>query len=76
MAKKQTENGVTYAFASETSVFDHLEYEVIRDLEAGEAVFIDNNNKVHFRILKQIKPAFCVFEYIYLLVKILFFHNR
>jgi len=76
MAKKQTENGVTYAFASETSVFDYLEYEVIRDLEAGEAVFIDNNNKVHSRILRQIKPAFCVFEYIYFAREDSIFHNR
>ena len=76
MAKKQTGSDITYAFASETNVFDYLGYEVIRDLEAGEAVFIDKNNKVHSRILKQIKPAFCVFEYIYFAREDSIFHNR
>ncbi|MEA1986723.1 MAG: amidophosphoribosyltransferase [Candidatus Marinimicrobia bacterium] len=76
MAKKETENGLTYAFASETSVFDYLGYEVMRDLEAGEAVYIDKDNKIHSKILKQEKKAFCVFEYIYFAREDSIFHNR
>lgn len=76
MGKKETSTGVSYAFASETNVFDYLGYEVVRDLEAGETVFIDNDNNVHSRILKQNKPSFCVFEYIYFAREDSIFHNR
>ncbi|MFA5436293.1 MAG: amidophosphoribosyltransferase [Candidatus Neomarinimicrobiota bacterium] len=65
MGKRETEKGTQYIFTSETVVFDYLGYEYVRDLEAGEAVFIDSDNQVHSRILKHQKPAFCVFEYIY-----------
>lgn len=65
MGKKATAKGTKYIFTSETTVFDYLGYEYIRDLEAGEAVFIDMNNKLHSKILTRKKPAFCVFEYIY-----------
>ena len=65
MGRKITERGTKYIFASETAVFDYLGYDYVRDLEAGEAVFIDMNNKLHTRILKRKKDAFCVFEYIY-----------
>jgi amidophosphoribosyltransferase len=65
MGKRETAKGTQYIFTSETVVFDYLGYEYVRDLEAGEAVFIDSDNQVHSRILKHQKPAFCVFEYIY-----------
>ena len=65
MGKKETPQGTQYVFASETVVFDYLGYEYVRDLEAGEAVFIDSENRLHSRILKQERPSFCVFEYIY-----------
>ncbi len=65
MGKKVTERGTKYIFTSETCVFDYLGYDYVRDLEAGEAVFIDMDNKLHSKILKRKKPSFCVFEYIY-----------
>lgn len=65
MGRKITERGTKYIFTSETAVFDYLGYDYVRDLEAGEAVFIDMDNKLHSRILKRKKDAFCVFEYIY-----------
>ncbi len=63
--KKETASGTTYAFASESSCFDYLEYEVISNLAPGEAIFIDTNNTVHRKICHSGKPAFCIFEYIY-----------
>ncbi|MEA2076890.1 MAG: amidophosphoribosyltransferase [Candidatus Marinimicrobia bacterium] len=65
LGKKATEKGTKYIFTSETAVFDYLGYDYVRDLEAGEAVFIDMDNKLHSKILKRKRDAFCVFEYIY-----------
>ncbi len=65
MGKKVTAQGTKYIFTSETAVFDYLGYDYVRDLEAGEAVFIDMDNKLHSKILRREKEAFCVFEYIY-----------
>ncbi|MDZ7797303.1 MAG: amidophosphoribosyltransferase [Candidatus Marinimicrobia bacterium] len=76
MGKKETEKGTQYIFTSETVVFDYLGYEYVRDLEAGEAVFIDTENRVHSRILKRKKSAFCVFEYIYFAREDSVFHQR
>ncbi len=76
MGKKETEKGTKYIFASETAVFDYLGYEYVRDLEAGEAVFIDMENQVHSRILTRKKPSFCVFEYIYFAREDSVFRNR
>jgi amidophosphoribosyltransferase len=65
MGRKFSDKGVVYAFASESTTFDYLGYELVHDLKPGEMVFIDNNNQVHTRIGKIKKQAFCVFEYIY-----------
>lgn len=63
--KRITSRGTVYAFASETSCLECLGYEPIRELEAGEAVFIDSERRVHSSVLKREKPSFCIFEYIY-----------
>lgn len=65
MGRKFSDKGVVYAFASESTTFDYLGYELMHDLEPGEMVFIDKNNQIHTRIGKAKKQAFCVFEYIY-----------
>jgi len=65
MGKRYTDKGIVYALASETTCFDYLGYEFMRDLEPGEAVFIDEHRQLHSRICRQASPAFCVFEYIY-----------
>ena len=77
MGRKFTDRGIEYAFASETACFDYLGYETMKNLEPGEAVFIDQNRKVHSRICARAeKPAFCVFEYIYFGREDSIFHNR
>jgi amidophosphoribosyltransferase len=65
LGKKETQDGVVYGLASESVTFDHLGYEIIRDLEPGEIVFIDQNYQLHSSIGLDNKKAFCVFEYIY-----------
>lgn len=58
---------VMYCVASETVCFDLLGYEFVRDLQAGEAIFIDMGGNVYSSIAPESaeKAAFCVFEYIY-----------
>jgi len=41
MGRKFTGEGVVYALASETTCLDYLGYEMMRDLDPGEALFID-----------------------------------
>ncbi len=65
LGKKETENGISYGFASENITFDHLGYEVIRDLQPGEIVYIDEQQQVHSTIGHREKQHFCVFEYMY-----------
>jgi amidophosphoribosyltransferase len=55
----------SYAFASESVAFDLLEYEVVRDVRPGEVVFVDSQQRVHTRILKQEVQRACIFEYVY-----------
>jgi amidophosphoribosyltransferase len=65
MGQRYDDAGPAYIFASETNVFDYLGFERLRDVGAGEAVFIDMDRRVHTRVCERKQPAFCVFEYIY-----------
>ena len=65
MGKRITQRGKIFGFASESSCFDFLGYDTIGDVKAGEAVFIDDNMKVHRRVCHQQKKSFCIFEHIY-----------
>ncbi len=65
MGKKEKESGTVYGFASETVCFDHLGYEIVRDLEPGEIVFIDNEGKLHSSQGEKRGANFCIFEFIY-----------
>lgn len=76
LGKKETEEGIFYALASESRTLDYLGYELIHHLQAGEVVFIDKNMRVHSRICKQEKNAFCVFEYIYFSKEDTVHHNK
>jgi amidophosphoribosyltransferase len=76
MGKKYTDSGLVYAFASESSSFDYLGYELMRDLKPGEMIFIDHKQKVHSKIGLAKKQSFCVFEYIYFAREDTKIHNR
>ncbi len=58
--------GQRVAFASESVALDVIGLPMERDLEAGEAVFVDMQGTVYTRQLLPPQPAHCVFEYIYL----------
>ena len=55
-----------YIIASENTAFRGLDFEFVRDISPGEAVFIDSKNRLH---TKQIRKGFlnpCIFEWVYL----------
>lgn len=63
----ETEGGREYLVASESVALDTLGFRTIRDLEPGEAVFIDLQHQIHSRQCAQ-QPIYspCIFEYVYL----------
>ncbi|QDA60517.1 amidophosphoribosyltransferase [Hymenobacter jejuensis] len=65
MGRRDTPEGPVYAFASESTCFDYLGYEFIKDIGPGQAVFIDQNFKVHYKNAYAKPKSFCAFEYIY-----------
>jgi amidophosphoribosyltransferase len=54
-----------YIFASEKVTLDVLGFEAIRDVKAGEIIWIDENKKVHSKVLTNEEHTPCIFEYIY-----------
>jgi len=59
------QNGSSYCFASESVALDLLGYKDMRDVEPGEAIFIDAENNCYTKQIKQSKKAGCIFEYVY-----------
>lgn len=51
--------------ASESVALSFLGYEIIRDLKAGEVVFIDFDGNIHSRVLSAQSPRPCMFEWVY-----------
>ncbi len=76
LGKKVTKNGVVYGFASESITFDHLGYEIIKNLAPGEIIFIDNNRRIHTKTGYKKKQHFCSFEYIYFAREDSVFYNK
>ncbi len=65
--ENQTADGTEYLVSSESVALDTLGFKVVRDLEPGEAIFIDLNQQLHSRQCAQ-QPLYapCIFEYVYL----------
>ena len=55
-----------YIISSENTVFNALEYEFVRDIRPGEAVFIDRKNKLHSKQVRNGRLNPCIFEWVYL----------
>jgi len=64
--KKESAGGVEYMLASESVALDVLGYSLIRDVDAGEAVFISSDGEMHSRQCAE-KPRLtpCIFEHVY-----------
>jgi amidophosphoribosyltransferase len=63
--------GDSYAFASESVVFQTLGYEFVRDIEPGEAILIHDKKhdkeqlQVESKVLLKKERAHCMFEWVY-----------
>ncbi len=66
LGKRKTERGDEYMFASESVALDSLGFEIIRDIEPGEAVFIDDKKGMFAKQCAD-NPIHspCIFEYVY-----------
>ncbi len=63
--RRETAEGVSYAVASESVVLDVAGYEIVRDLEAGELLWIGADRVPHFRKVGGKPHRPCIFEYVY-----------
>jgi len=63
--ERQEENGPSYALASESVVLDVTGYSNKRDLQAGEALWIDMDRKLHWKKLSDSPHRPCIFEQVY-----------
>lgn len=66
IGKRETEQGTEYVVASESVAVDILDYELVRDIEPGECVFIDTKGNFYFQQCAEnpVKSP-CIFEYVY-----------
>ncbi|KJV69293.1 amidophosphoribosyltransferase [Candidatus Neoehrlichia procyonis] len=56
----------SYALASETCALDIIGFNAVRDINPGELIIINKDNKITSLFpLQYNKPSFCIFEYIY-----------
>jgi len=64
--KRETELGTDYMLASESVALVTQGYEVVRDIEPGEAIFITQDGQVHTKQCAE-NPTYnsCIFEYVY-----------
>ena len=65
--KKETDEGVEYMIASESVALSSLGYTLIRDIEPGEAVYVDQHGRLHTQQCAdapELTP--CIFEHVYL----------
>jgi amidophosphoribosyltransferase len=65
LGKRTAPEGVYYAVASESVVLDVAGYEVVRDLKAGECLWIGQDRKPHFFQVGASPHRPCIFEIIY-----------
>jgi amidophosphoribosyltransferase len=65
LGKKTTAEGVSHALASETTTFDYLGYEFVRDVHPGEAILITPDGEIASSGMPASRGAFCAFEFIY-----------
>ena len=65
--QRESAEGVEYMAASESVALDALGFELIRDIEPGEALYITNDGEVQARQCAE-DPVYapCIFEYVYL----------
>ncbi|NVK44565.1 MAG: amidophosphoribosyltransferase [Oceanospirillaceae bacterium] len=65
--KRETENGCEYMVASESVALDVCGFTRVRDIEPGEAIYIDMDGNVHTQqCARETSYNPCLFEFVYL----------
>jgi len=66
LGKRSSEQGEEYMVASESVALDVLQFERMRDVQPGEAVFIENDGILHSREQAgEVRRTPCIFEFVY-----------
>jgi len=64
--KRESEQGTEYMIASESVALDTAGFEVVRDVEPGEALFIDMQGNLHIKqCAEKTNLSPCIFEQVY-----------
>ncbi|MBA3696493.1 MAG: amidophosphoribosyltransferase [Methylotenera sp.] len=67
IGKSESDKGTEYIVASESVALDVLGFKLVRDVEPGEAIFIDMDGNFYSRqCAENPKLTPCIFEYVYL----------
>lgn len=67
LGKRETSLETEYMLASESVALDTLGYSLVRDIQPGEAVFIDSKRQAHSKkCVERTHFRPCIFEYVYL----------
>ena len=65
--RRETEKAPEHMIASESVALDVLGFKLVRDIEPGEALFVDMQGQVHWRqCARDPQHAPCLFEFVYL----------
>ncbi len=65
--KRETDQGPEHLIASESVALDVLGYDLVRDIEPGEALFVDLKGQVHARqCAENHRHVPCIFEHVYM----------
>jgi amidophosphoribosyltransferase len=66
LGQRRTPRGTEYMLASESVALDMLSFELVRDVAPGEAVFIDEQGRLHSQqCVATVRHTPCIFEYVY-----------
>jgi amidophosphoribosyltransferase len=64
--QRETVQGADFMFASENVALDVLGFTTVRDIEPGEAIFIERDGTLHSRqCARETALSPCIFEYVY-----------
>jgi len=66
LGQRATPRGMEWMLASESVALDMLSFKFVRDIGPGEAVFIDEQGRLHSQqLVPTIRHTPCIFEYVY-----------
>ncbi|MGC1457473.1 MAG: amidophosphoribosyltransferase [Steroidobacteraceae bacterium] len=66
LGRRETAKGSEWMLASESVALDMSSFQMVRDIGPGEAVFIDEQGRLHSQqLVASVQHTPCIFEYVY-----------